>query len=117
MPRTKAESAVLGWRAWYTDVYVFSSDKTQWVHLPDVGIVLVMLYFDKYTDAGKQYRAMQGGSDWYWPHEHSLSSHSEKGKWLSPPEGIDSALLKRGLWVSDAEYAHVQEVAMASTCP
>lgn len=104
---------VAGWRAWYAGGRICSARSTTWARLPELGIVVVAVYYAAFTVAGVRYRRFLDGGDWYWPWDRSGTSDA-RGAWIEPPAHVPPALLKRGVWVSDREFAEISRRAWAS---
>lgn len=107
---------MLGWRTWYADGAVYSSSRTTWVALPELGVVVVVVYYDAFTAGGVQYRRILDGGDWYWPWAKSATSGA-RGAWIEPPPHVPRALLKRGVWVSDLTFDIITQRAWDSRWP
>lgn len=105
-----------GWRAYYADGARYSSRESRPEDLPRDGVLGIVKYLDKRTQAGKPYRAILSGDDhyFYW-----------QGEWFSNSDPVDEirrrypgALLLRGRWTASAEMECVQaEMARAREEP
>lgn len=107
---------VAGWRVWYADGAVYDSRSSAWEDLPELGVVVVVVYHAAFTAGGTRYRKMLDGGDWYWPFARSGTT-DERGAWVDPPRGVAPELLKRGVWVSDLEFDLITQKARGSSWP
>jgi hypothetical protein len=91
------------WEVWYADGSVYSSEATDWFHLPRTGVLILKLWF---TDG-----IVRGvcGSDYYF---HTGSVY---GSYNAPKEDIDNhypgAVVLEGQLVTDEQYHAVLRAA------
>lgn len=102
---------VVGWRAWYRGGRVYDSKTTAWADLPDDGVIQIYLFMDERDKTSRMpYRRGMACSDYYWyvPGEDVYGSCNADE--MLPTEIIrryPGALIKKGRWVSEQEYADV----------
>jgi len=94
-------------RAWYTDAVYDGSSAEDWKALPAEGVVWVNEY--RATGVGRF-----NGGDWYYIDNGALAyvPSREWGKDEPKPTGCQDCI-KRGVGVSDAEFARVMAEAKA----
>lgn len=103
-----SEKAVIGWLAVYAGGSVYTSEDGPWETLPEDGILGVVLCENTRTEAGAYTRQILSGNDHYF--------HVPPDVWGSSDDPADEirrrypgAWVKRGKWVSAAEFARAQE--------
>lgn len=103
----------LGWRCWYSDGEVYSSDEYEWEELPDDGLLVRMLYFED------GYREIQQGMDYFYvaPHhsgEPIFGAGMDKDE---IEERYPDAVIVRGKWAPHDYYRNIVDEAMSSEWP
>jgi hypothetical protein len=104
---------VAGYVVWYADGSSCSSRNKSWDQMPADGVLMVMLYFDKFTAGNKRYAEVQQGHEHYfrmpdgsdWIHGYSNDSAGDIQK------RYPGAIVKRGKWASNGRYAKLIEQA------
>jgi hypothetical protein len=109
---------VIGWKAWYADgsKYV-GTTRDDWVALPPVGVLVVMLYYDDHTvsDPTLRYRRVMMGNDRYWlasggPVDLIYAQGNESSNEILT--NYPDALVKEGRWTDDHTFKAADADAM-----
>lgn len=101
----------LAWRAW-TIAGKFNSAENCWEDLPDDGIYHVVVYFQK---NGRVLRRPLSGQDYYFCQRREGRADLIGSSNHAPSETrrrYPGAVLKRGMWTDDYEYARISDEAM-----
>lgn len=107
------DHTVVGWRAWYTEGRVYDSSSSRWEDMPHVGVVAIVVYHRT-----RPYRRIMVGGSLYWIKDtpkgvaYCMDDHRDA---LIAPEDWERHHVKRGLWVTDEEYADVRVAVDAAT--
>lgn len=105
--------AVDGWIAYYTEDRRFTSEDTDWVDLPDDGVLHVQIFLDAYAGADNsiQYSTILSGDDWYFhvPGTDLYGSNDDTPEEIE--ERYPGAVCKRGKWTDPATFKAVRERA------
>lgn len=109
---------VEGWRAYYTDGRAFDSATHDWVDLPDDGLLVLVIYYDRWSGDGTvQQRMTLDGDDHYFhvPGTELFGCNND------PIEEIErrfpGAVVKRGKWTEATEFYYTKERARSAGCP
>lgn len=112
---------VVAWKAFYTEGRIFDGKSVKdFRGLPDDGVLVIVLYYDRKRPDGHPYRDILDGHNWY------FCAPSEKGTMYmcdnSPKEDIalryPKAVIKRGKGVDRDAFDIVDSLAMKSVeCP
>lgn len=106
-----------GWIAWYRGGKVYRSTEIDWVALPTNGMLLVMVYFDELTPAGKPYREVLQGANRYFMAQGTsdffIKSSLRTREWIMKTYDVKSPYnVKVGLYDDDETMNRVQAEAM-----
>ncbi len=103
---------IAGFKIWYADGSMIAAD--DWTMLPPQNAIIVMTYFVECFEGDSHYRCMTDGGDWYWFDGKAVQTIPSKAEgWQDPPDGVDEALLKQGVMISDEEFKRITDIAMA----
>lgn len=99
----------MSWTIWYEEDKVHGTTAEEWQQAPSEGVVAVYELFD--NSKGYNIGRISNGSDWYWMTPdgevgHSGTSSDIPDEWLEL-DAPDSALLKKGKWVTNERLAEV----------
>lgn len=112
---TNTQKPIDGWRVWYTDDRVYNSNDTDWSSLPDDGVLILCIYYDRWNRTGDvRYRLILSGDDWYFynPDTGLFGSNTDT---LSENENrYPNAIFKRGSWGTAEEFERVRNAAFDS---
>jgi hypothetical protein len=104
----------VGWKVWYSKGRKYSSVDTHWVELPETGLLILQLYFDKRGRHSRlPYRQKYLGDDYYWflkPDVFGCCKHEEMTKY-DICRKYPGAVIKRGIWVGGEEIHRVEHEA------
>ena len=99
---------VTRWRAWFTQGRVFDGESFEdWQGLPGDGVLSVMLWHEDGT------RRMMQGNDFYFATPDGVYGHNDHPQ-AETERRYPGASVKRGMWVTDAEYVRITTEAMES---
>lgn len=108
---------VIGWKVWFADGRVAAgATPEEWAALPEDGVLIVMLYYDEFTEADPElrYRRILQGNDSYWlsrgEADHIYGQSDEAAAAIC--ERYPGAVVKRGKWTDDESYRLAAEAAM-----
>lgn len=112
---------VKGWRAWYSETLIYDSRTTNWVDLPDDGLLVVVVYLN--TDEGSntfrrgtKYRRTMSGHDHFFEAQGPLGpiygSSNDSMDLITQRYGPSS--IKKGQWSDDETYSRIRDLALAS---
>ena len=117
VPTTGTDTPVAGWRVYYTDGREYDSTETSWADLPDDGVLLLRLYYDRHTDGGVRYTKSLSGDDHYF----HVPGTALFGCNNDPIDEIEArypgAIVKRGMWTTQDDMWRVKDAARAAPCP
>lgn len=113
---TQEPQIVVGWKAYMVTGQVYAGRTlADWRDLPDDGVLVVMLYYDKFCTQGQtRYRRILQGNDWYFIAPGVLDQVYGHGN-ESPDEiarRYPGAVVKRGQWTDDTHYQQVVAIAL-----
>ncbi|MEK9767381.1 MAG: hypothetical protein VW683_00555 [Betaproteobacteria bacterium] len=95
-------------RAWYTENRIFDGTSVEdWKSLPSEGVLFVSLFYPTGV-------TFYNGADWYYINDQGNFAHVLSGEWgteqPAPVSCIDC--IKKGVGVSDEEYANIEQQAL-----
>lgn len=96
-------------RIWYTDGFSDGNDISDWINLPESGVVAI--YQTHGFKGNIRLGSICSGSDWYWMNESGIIEQNgfsvdTPGEW-SKVNIPDNAITKKGIWVSDERMNQV----------
>lgn len=109
---------VVGFRIWYVDGTIATgTTRADWEQLPDDGVLIVMLYYNRFDTGGdSRYRRVLMSNDHFWHAPGTMDAIF--GQSDDAPHVItakyEQAHVKRGKWTDDAHYKTVVAAAMAN---
>ena len=103
---------VMAWKAWYTGGRNFCSDGMPFEDLPRDECLGFMLLMDEVTDGGVRYRRHMSGSSWYWMWDGPQGEVYGEGDEGDVEERYPGAVVIRGKWTTETEFARPQKAAM-----
>lgn len=112
----------VGWKAWYSGGHKYSAATTTWAELPETGVLLIQLYFDKRGKNSRlPYRQTYSSDDYFWLKGDDMGALSQavvgscRHEEMTPEKIVEKypgAIIKRGIWVSGEEFdAAMQDAA------
>lgn len=101
---------VEGWRIWYTDGRVFSSDSVNWGDLPADGVLVVIVYYDEGD------RKHFDHCEWYF-HEPGTELFGTTDNLEEAYLRYPDASFKRGRWTDLETFQTVRRAAWDSESP
>lgn len=110
--------AVVGWRVYYTDSRVYTSERTNWKDLPEDGVLLLKLYYDEWANDRVRYTKVLSGDDYYFhvPDSDIFGCNNDPpSETVSRYDGLTKEYIKRGKWTTREEMEAVRERAQAAS--
>lgn len=111
---------VIGWKAWFADGSLHvGTTRRDWEALPEDGLLIVMLYYDEFTQGipDQRYRRIVQGSDLYFvtdgPADLIFGQATDPETSASILARYPGASVKRGRWTDDHTHAQIAAEAMA----
>lgn len=109
---------IVGWKAWYTQNRVFSSDETDWRDLPKTGVLAVLVFFDERSSSGAYYKELLHGKRRYFRADGTAQEFIKGSLWnekkLLDTYETTKEDIKEGIWDDDATVKKVLAEATAA---
>lgn len=108
---------VAGWKAWYTQGRVYRSAIDDWAEIPKVGLLCMLVFYDKLDSGGHHYRDILSGNRRYFMATGSSGEVLIKPSLWKESKLIDTydtqtEWIKEGIWDDDTTMERVTREAL-----
>lgn len=105
-PKTATKYDIVSWRAWYTGERKYNSETTKWEDLPAEGVLCFVFY-----QREKKRRRLMAGVTLYWNDGEIFAGDNVADAEIR--SNLPQEFIKRGKWVTDAEFGKAYDEASA----